>query len=231
MEIALGDEGAKWISKAIENNSVLKAIDLSWNLIGIEGSKWLSKAIVQNSTLLKINLEGNLIESRGAKYFAQAIKHNSKLKEINLGSNYIHTEGAIYISKAIKHNSSLLKINLSRNYIREEGARWIAEAIERKSSYFSFFVQILEFENPFRKRIYNSTLDVIHLSHNYIGSGLESRIAGILRENRSRRERNYRRSICAFIDNQKGKGLIRLPFDKMILRFVSHPIMGFSTKE
>jgi hypothetical protein len=250
------DEGAKWISKAIEHNSALLEIDLSWNLIEFEGSKCLSKAIRQNSTLQKINLEGNLVRANGAKYLAEAIKQNSSLLEINLEMNFIRNEGVKYLAQAIKHNSSLLEINLERNHICDEGARyiaravistleiklswddirdgiaqWIVEAIEQNSSYFPFIARMLEYVSPFGKRAYNSTFDVIHLSNNYISYHLESHIANILQERRVRKERNYRRYICAFIDDQKGKRLIRLPFDKMILRFVCYPIMEFATND
>jgi hypothetical protein len=45
-----------------------------------------------------------------------------------------------------------------------------------------------------------------------------------LKGNRLKKKQSILKFICAFAKNQKVS--IRLPFDKMILRFVLYPIMG-----
>jgi hypothetical protein len=74
----------------------------------------------------------------------------------------------------------------------------------------------------------NSALQGIYLSSNNIGSDFESQIAEYLKENIFKKEMFYREFfICAFTLNRKA--LIRLGFDKMILRFVYYPMIDFSS--
>jgi hypothetical protein len=63
---------------------------------------------------------------------------------------------------------------------------------------------------------------------NDIGEDLKSQIADTLLEIRSRKERNYRKFICAFTAYQLDSA--RLRFDKMMLRYVYYPIVGVSEK-
>jgi hypothetical protein len=73
----------------------------------------------------------------------------------------------------------------------------------------------------------NSTLQEINLGINNLG--LELQIADMLEDNRLKKERNYRKFISAFTKGRKD--LIRLPFDKMMLRFVFYPILGVCADE
>jgi Ran GTPase-activating protein (RanGAP) involved in mRNA processing and transport len=91
-------------------------------------------------------------------------------------------------------------IDLRGNEIGAQGAKYVAEAIK-----------------------VNSTLQTIELSDNDIGDDLTSQIAETLEEIRLRKEMNYRKLICAFTATQVD--LVRLRFDKMMLRFVYYPIL------
>jgi hypothetical protein len=114
-------------------------------------------------------------------------------------------KGAKSIAEAIKVNSILEKIDLNSNGIGNEGAKAVAEALK-----------------------VNSTMQTIKLWYINFGNDLESesQIAEMLKENHSRREMNYRKFICAFTVYQADS--VRLRFDKMMLRFVYYPILGFS---
>jgi hypothetical protein len=56
----------------------------------------------------------------------------------------------------------------------------------------------------------------------FAGNDLESQIAKSLEGNLLKKEKNYRKFICAFTAYQED--LIRLRFDKMMLRFVYYPL-------
>ena len=60
------------MSEALEVNSTLQSLNLSWNSIGDEGAKALSEALKVNSTLQLLNLDGNNIGDEGAKTFSDA---------------------------------------------------------------------------------------------------------------------------------------------------------------
>jgi Ran GTPase-activating protein (RanGAP) involved in mRNA processing and transport len=94
----------------------------------------------------------------------------------------------------------LQTISLGDNDIGVEGAKAIADAIK-----------------------VNSILQRINLSYNGIGEDLTREIAETLYETRLTKEMIYRKFICAFIYYQVG--LVRLPFDKMMLRFVYYPLL------
>ena len=113
----------------------------------------------------------------------------------------MRAEGAKWIAEAIKRNSSLLEIKLKSNNIRFEEAKCIVEATRQ-----------------------NSRLQVINLSNNKIGADHDSQIAELLKENILKEKMNHRKFICAFTEYRKA--LIRLRFDKMILKFVYYPIIG-----
>jgi hypothetical protein len=69
-------------------------------------------------------------------------------------------------------------------------------------------------------------VEMINLIDNNIAADLKSQIAETLKEIRLRKEMNYRKFICAFTASQVD--LVRLRFDKMMLRFVYYPILGVS---
>jgi hypothetical protein len=66
----------------------------------------------------------------------------------------------------------------------------------------------------------NTCVQRIRLADNFIRESFISHIEEFLRENRKR----ILKFICAFTRDRKE--LIRLRFDKMILRYVCYPIMG-----
>jgi Ran GTPase-activating protein (RanGAP) involved in mRNA processing and transport len=157
-----------------------------------------------NSTLQTINLGVNSIGDEGAKAVAEALKVNSTLQTIFLDNNGIGAEGAKAVAESIKVNSTLQTIDLGYNYIEDEGAKAVAEAIK-----------------------VNSMLETLGLLFCF-GEDLESQVAETLQEIRSRKERNYRKFICAFTAYQVDSA--RLRFDKMTLRYVCYPILGVSEK-
>jgi methionyl-tRNA synthetase len=67
-------------------------------------------------------------------------------------------------------------------------------------------------------------LQKINLECNSIRDDLISQIHEILKRNMLETEIRYRKFICAF--SKDHEDLVRLRFDKMILRFLSFPIMG-----
>jgi Ran GTPase-activating protein (RanGAP) involved in mRNA processing and transport len=201
--LSIGDEGAKHIARVIEQNAYIQVINLRANDIHDEGAKYLADAIKRNTTLKNIGFWKNYIRNEGVKWIAEALKVNTCLVEIDLGFNSFRDEGVKFIAEAIKENSALQRITLDFNDIGNEGEEYIAEAIKE-----------------------NSTLQYIELRYDYFRFGCRSQIRHSLYENILRKKRNDRKFICAFSKNQKS--LIRLPFDRLILKFLYYPIMGVS---
>jgi hypothetical protein len=217
----------KYMAGALKINSTLQKIDLSRNRIGVEGARLMAEALKINSTLQKIGIAVNNIGNQGAKFVADAIKMNSTLKEINLAFNDIDDQGAKYFVEAIKENSSLQKINFAGNNIKNRGAKRFAELIK-----VNFIIEEIDLRE---NGIYigadgakwmieaiklNTCVQRIRLADNFIRESFISHIEEFLRENRKR----ILKFICAFTRDRKE--LIRLRFDKMILRYVCYPIMG-----
>jgi Ran GTPase-activating protein (RanGAP) involved in mRNA processing and transport len=200
------DQEAKHVARAIQHNTRLLEVYLYDNKIGAQGAKNLAEAIMHNLTLQKIFIENNDIGQEGAEYLAEAIKQNTALQRINLGNNNIGDKGAEFVAEGIKHNTALLEMDLSFNNIGNE-ARFLAECLSQ-----------------------NTTLQEMGLSYNNIGDiELLLQISQLLEENVLIKERNQRKFVCAF--SKVHKDLIRLGFDKMIVRFEYYPILGASFDE
>jgi len=54
-----GENGAKFISNALQANSSLTELNLSYNNTGENGAKFISTALQTISSLTKLNLDGN----------------------------------------------------------------------------------------------------------------------------------------------------------------------------
>ena len=110
---SIGDSGAASLSDAIQVNTTLTNLDLSWNIIGDSGAASLSDAIKVNTTLTNLNLSWNGIGDSGAASLSDAIKVNTTLTNLNLSWNGIGDSGAASLSDAIKVNTVLTNLYVS----------------------------------------------------------------------------------------------------------------------
>ena len=95
-----------------ESASVIRHIDLSYNLISDESVKILAKLLNQCSELESLNLQGNDIENVGAQVISEALQENKNIQYLNLSFNRIKTDGAMSIVEFLFTNRSLKELNL-----------------------------------------------------------------------------------------------------------------------
>lgn len=144
----LRDDDIVELTKALENNRYIKAIDLSYNDIGDNGIKELAKnkqieelnlsngisgyddyynhvtaigiKFLANSNLSKLNLSGNPVSDEGIKYLAT----NKTLIELDIEDCNISADGLCFL---LKVNTSLKRLNASSNEIEDKGLSTISD--------------------------------------------------------------------------------------------------------
>ena len=142
----IADAGAVALAKAIQTNTTLTELKLSYNTIADAGAAALTVTIQTNTTLTRLDVSYNTITDAGAAALAEGIQINSTLTELNLSQNKIGDPGAAALAEGIQINSTLTELNLSQNKIGDPGAAALAEGIQ-----------------------INSTLTELNLSQNKIG--------------------------------------------------------------
>ena len=90
---AVGENGAKCLTKYLSQASSLRVFFISNCGLGIDGATYLSDAMKKGT----INLESfaiarNRIENAVAKQIAEAVKSMKKLKELHIYQNFIQNE-------------------------------------------------------------------------------------------------------------------------------------------
>ena len=93
------------LAAALEKNSTLTSIDLSYNNIGDEGVASMAAALEKNSTLTSIDLRANDIGVEGAASLAAALEKNSTLTSLDLQLNEIG-EQTDFWTKSSWHSSN-----------------------------------------------------------------------------------------------------------------------------
>ena len=88
----IADDELGILAPALKSNQVLIALNLSWNAIGDEGAAELGKALKGNAALTTLVLQGNFIGDKGADAIAEALS-STALTSLDLGLNDL-TEGA-----------------------------------------------------------------------------------------------------------------------------------------
>lgn len=84
----LGDHGARLLSEALKENTVIESIDLRSNNIGDDGAAAVSGALKENTTLQTIDLGSNIIGKDGIHALINAVeKCNYTLTRLNLSNN------------------------------------------------------------------------------------------------------------------------------------------------
>ena len=114
----LGEEGTKAICKTLEQNKMLKELDISSNpytssskIGGPVGAKHVSKMLGVNGSLTKLSLAWNKLEEGGTKAICEALKQNKTLKEFDLSGHTIGgVAGAKHVADMLGVNGGLTKI-------------------------------------------------------------------------------------------------------------------------
>uniref|UniRef100_A0A665V5S1 NACHT domain-containing protein n=1 Tax=Echeneis naucrates TaxID=173247 RepID=A0A665V5S1_ECHNA len=126
---AIGNKGAKALSRALLVNRTLTSLNLRNNNIGSKGAKFLAEALKMNQVLVSINFQNNAIEEEGAQALAEVLQCNRKLVSLNVRKNKIAAGGAKRIAEALKINRTLTKLILCSNQLGDKGTVALAEAL------------------------------------------------------------------------------------------------------
>jgi hypothetical protein len=134
-----GAEAGKAFSNMLAQNTVLKELDLSSQLVcrhkkslDVAFAKELAVGISDNGTLTKFDISKCELMAEGGKALAAGLKGNQVITELNISNNYLgyssdgnpaDTSGIIAIADAIPDMGALIKLDISDNCIAAEQER------------------------------------------------------------------------------------------------------------
>ena len=140
----LGEEGTKAICEALEQNKMLKELDIS-NIGGTAGVKHVAKMLGVNGGLTSINLSDNQLcgvwtdyagqhgayTAEGITAIADALRVNGGLTALDVSNNCLEDEGVSAVCEAIQSNkeTKLASLNFRNNDIGPVGANAVAAMV------------------------------------------------------------------------------------------------------
>lgn len=169
----IGEDGAKALSEALNNNKKLKAIGLYNNNIGNLGAQALGSMFLNNESLESINLSKNIFGFDGLRLLLEGLYVNTKLKVIGLEFLNISDRGGGLFKDLLIRNQHIEGINLSNNSIGDNGFSKICEGLIQNSKLTALSIRrnsigdkgAVSLSNALLK---NKTLKLIFLQENSI---------------------------------------------------------------
>ncbi|XP_026171674.1 NLR family CARD domain-containing protein 3 [Mastacembelus armatus] len=189
-ENAIGNKGAKALSRALLVNRTLISLNLRNNNISSKGAKFLAEALKMNQVLVSINFQNNGIEEEGAQALAEVLQCNRKLVSLNIRKNTIGAGGAKRIADALRTNQTLTKLILCSNQLGDKGTIALAEALKFNHTLLSLQLQSNSISNRGMTALtkalqQNRGLVSLNLRENSIGVEGAKDMAHALHENNS----------------------------------------------
>lgn len=135
-------------SKGLKNNRALQKLILEISKGGDKGCREICKAIENHPSLQLIDLRVNEITELEMVHIARVISINKILNEISFDDNRVGDSGADLLSYDFPDNSTLQHLWLTACHLGLEGFPKLADGLR---------------ESGLKE---NSTLEVLHLSHN-----------------------------------------------------------------
>jgi hypothetical protein len=130
--------GSSIIAAALNNNTTLKFLSLSYNhLLSDKGVKYLTEILaLNNSKLETLSLHGTGITDESAKHLSSMLKKNTILTWLHLGRNKISDQGIYLLADVLTHyNKTLKTLELSHNeLITNSSVDFLVEVLEQNKS-------------------------------------------------------------------------------------------------
>ena len=99
---------------AIDSNSALENLNLSWNHLRGKGAVAIGKGLRANCSLKTLDLSWNGFADEGAAAVGESLKENNTLLNLDLSNNRISTQGAMILAKGLQVNNTLKMLRLER---------------------------------------------------------------------------------------------------------------------
>jgi len=138
---------AKAVAAALDGNTTIAELDLSYNNIDDEGVAALADALRRNRALLRLDLRGNDIGAAGCAALASALADpagSAALTDLNLNGNPIGDDGAVALADMLRVNTTLLDLDVGNCDVGVRGVVAVLSAVNEDNT----ALESLGLENP-----------------------------------------------------------------------------------
>ena len=113
---ALTSDGFVAILESLQDNTVLKKLNLDWNSIVLDlPCATALQQVLESSLLHTLNFCGNEVTIEGITILTDSLKNNENLKDLSLFSCHVGKEELLKLGEALVENKTLEIIDLRRN--------------------------------------------------------------------------------------------------------------------
>ena len=183
-------ETCNGLALAIDSNRQLENISLQDNALGSSVTTILQR-LSKLSSLKTLDLQDNQLNDNTAELLASVILNNSVLKSLNLCNNSIR-KGALQIAKALQHITSLRLLNLGDNMLIKEVCNELACAFKYNVNIESLCLHDNKLQSSALVILQSlstiTTLKVLNMNNNQIGKKGGDALASIIRSNTGLKE-------------------------------------------
>lgn len=205
----LGSEGVDILTRALEGNTHLSALDLSHNSIGPKGAYFIA-SLLEKQTKTSMNTS-----SRGG------------IRTLILADNNLRDDGVTAIANALENNITLEHLWIDDNFIGASGFAKLADALQRNTNLKILHIRHNSFQSLsplitsiFDKRSLDSVVDSNHtLQHAFLSCGYDyecDELEMLMKINRMGRKEARMTKIAMFLEENLAS-LLKTRFDTKLL--------------
>jgi len=120
-------EGGKVLAPALAGNKTLEVLDLSQCKLGVSGTVAIANALKTNSTLKSLNLYRNIVDVDGARSLRELLKVNKTLEFLDVGYNRLRENGLKALTDGICANpeSKIKHLGIRFNFLNDDGISYL----------------------------------------------------------------------------------------------------------
>jgi Ran GTPase-activating protein (RanGAP) involved in mRNA processing and transport len=148
--------GSSILAKALDNNTTLTFLNLSYNNLSDEGVQYLTEILSRNNSKLEVlSLHRTGITDQCAPYLAKMLKKNTTLTWLHLGRNKISDQSMRHLTEVlIDHNKTLKVLDLSHNKsITDSSIDYLIEMLKSNISLETLWINNCKISNQEKKRL------------------------------------------------------------------------------